>query len=73
MEKIIMLGTGHGFVYNLYNTCFLLVNENENLLVDTGGGIERVKMLNEKGYLDYLARDMINHLIFIVIKKLLKQ
>lgn len=45
-----MLGTGHGFVYNLYNTCFLLVNENENLLVDTGGGIEIVKMLNEKGY-----------------------
>ena len=50
MEKIIMLGTGHGFVYNLYNTCFLLVNEDENLLVDTGGGIEIVKMLEEKGY-----------------------
>lgn len=22
MQKIIMLGTGHGFVYNCYNTCF---------------------------------------------------
>lgn len=38
MEKIIMLGTGHGFVWNLYNTCFLLENEKGNLLVDTGGG-----------------------------------
>ena len=39
MEKIIMLGTGHGFVWNLYNTCFLLENGNRNLLVDTGGGV----------------------------------
>ena len=31
MEKIIMLGTGHGFVWNLYNTCFLLENEKGNL------------------------------------------
>ena len=37
MEKIIMLGTGHGFVWNLYNTCFLLENGKEKLLVDTGG------------------------------------
>ena len=29
MEKIIMLGTGHGFVWNLYNTCFLLENGKE--------------------------------------------
>jgi len=31
MEKIIMLGTGHGFVWDLYNTCFLLENGNRNL------------------------------------------
>lgn len=50
MEKIIMLGTGHGFVLNLYNTCFILENGNENLLVDTGGGIDIVKNLEKKGY-----------------------
>lgn len=32
MEKIIMLGTGSGFVYNLYNTCFILKNNDKNLL-----------------------------------------
>ena len=35
MERIIMLGTGHGSVMNSYNTCFLIQNNNENLLVDT--------------------------------------
>ena len=50
MEKIIMLGTVHGFVLNLYNTCFILENGNENLLIDTGGGIDIVKNLEKKGY-----------------------
>ena len=50
MEKIIMLGTGHGFVWNLYNTCFILENGNENLLVDTGGGVEIVKNIEKVGY-----------------------
>lgn len=50
MEKIIMLGTGHGSVTNLYNTCFLLENGEENLLVDTGGSIQIIKNLQEKGY-----------------------
>ena len=34
-EKIIMLGTGHGFTFDLYNTCFILKNGDKNLLVDT--------------------------------------
>ena len=50
MEKIIILGTGHGFVWNLYNTCFILENGKENLLVDTGGGADIVKNLKFKGY-----------------------
>lgn len=50
MEKIIMLGTGHGSVMNSYNTCFLLENDHENLLVDTGGSIQIIKNLQEKGY-----------------------
>lgn len=50
MEKIIMLGTGHGSVMNSYNTCFLLVNNKENLLVDTGGSIQIIKNLKTAGY-----------------------
>lgn len=49
-ERIIMLGTGAGITQNLYNTCFLLDNGKENLLVDTGGGIEIVKNLKKAGY-----------------------
>lgn len=50
MERIIMLGTGHGTVMNSYNTCFLLENGKEDLLVDTGGGIQIVKNLQAVGY-----------------------
>lgn len=46
MATIKMLGTGHGFTYELYNTCFLLKNENDFLLVDTGGGAEIVRRLS---------------------------
>ena len=50
MEKIVMLGTGHGSVMDLYNTCFLLDNNGENLLVDTGGSIQIIKNLQTMGY-----------------------
>lgn len=50
MEKIIMLGTGHGFTFDLYNTCFILKNENKHLLVDTGGGAEIIRRLDQSGY-----------------------
>lgn len=49
MNKIIMLGTGNGGTLNLYNTCFVIKNDNGNFLVDTGGSIEiikRLKMVN---------------------------
>ena len=45
MSSIKMLGTGHGFVFDIYNTCFLLKNNNEFLLVDTGGSAEIVRRL----------------------------
>lgn len=45
MASIKMLGTGHGFVFDMFNTCFLLKNKNEILLVDTGGGAEIVRRL----------------------------
>ena len=50
MEKIIMLGTGHGSVIDLYNTCFLLENGEDRLLVDTGGSIRIVENLEKMGY-----------------------
>lgn len=50
MEKITMLGTGHGFTFDLFNTCFLLENDKQNFLVDTDGGVEIVKNLNTKGF-----------------------
>ena len=47
MEKIIMLGTGHGFVFDIYNTCFLIENNKDFLLVDTGGSAEIVRRLRQ--------------------------
>lgn len=42
-----MLGTGNGGTIDLYNTCFVIQNENGNFLVDTGGGIEIIKRLKQ--------------------------
>lgn len=47
MKKIIMLGIGHGGTLDLYNTCFVIQNENGNFLVDTGGSIEIIKRLKK--------------------------
>lgn len=47
MEKIIMLGTGNGGTFDLYNTCFVLQNNNGNFLVDTGGSIEIIRRLKQ--------------------------
>lgn len=52
MNKIIMLGVGNGGPLELYNTCFVIQNEMENFLVDTGGSIEIIKRLNESN-IDY--------------------
>ena len=45
MNRIVMLGVGHGGTLDLYNTCFLIQNEMGNLLVDTGGSIEIINRL----------------------------
>lgn len=47
MEKIIFLGTGTGGTLDLYNTCFVMQNGNENFLIDTGGSIEIIKRLSK--------------------------
>ena len=46
MNKITMLGTGHGFVYDLYETCFII---NDYFLIDTGGSADIVKNCNFQG------------------------
>lgn len=47
MSKLIMLGIGNGGTLDLYNTCFVIQNSNENFLVDTGGSIEIIKRLKK--------------------------
>ncbi len=47
MQKLIMLGTGNGGTIDLYNTCFVVQNDNGNFLVDTGGSIEIIKRLKK--------------------------
>ena len=48
MNKLTMLGTGHGFVYELYNTCFIV---NDKFLVDTGGSGKLTNHFSEKIYI----------------------
>lgn len=50
-DRIIMLGTGHAMVTKCYNTCFLLDNGEEYLLVDAGGGNQILAQL-EKAEVD---------------------
>lgn len=45
MAVIKMLGTGHGSTLDLYNTCFVIQNNNGAFLVDTGGGMEIIRRL----------------------------
>ena len=42
-----MLGTGNGGTLDLYNTCFVIQNDNGNFLVDTGGSIEIIRRLKK--------------------------
>ena len=41
-----MLGTGHGFTYEMYNTCFVI---NDKFLIDTGGSANIVKNMKLAG------------------------
>lgn len=45
MSKIILLGTGNGLVFDLNNTCFLIKNNENFFLVDTGGGVRTLENL----------------------------
>ena len=45
MQRMLMLGTGSGFVHECYETCFLLQNDDKYFMVDTGGSADIVKQL----------------------------
>lgn len=47
MQKLIMVGTGHGFVFDYYNTCFLMQNDDKYFLIDTGGSAHIVQNLQK--------------------------
>lgn len=47
MNRIVMLGTGNGSTLDLYNTCFVIQNEDGVFLVDTGGSIEILRRLKK--------------------------
>ena len=47
MSKITMLGTGNGGTLDIYNTCFVIQNDNGSFLVDTGGSIEVAKRIRD--------------------------
>jgi ribonuclease Z len=47
MTKIIFLGNGSAMSTDSYNSCFFIKNDKFNLLVDTAGGHEIIKQLDE--------------------------
>ena len=47
MQKILMLGTGCGFVHECYETCFLFQNDDKYFMIDTGGSADVVKQLKQ--------------------------
>ena len=70
MDKVIMLGTGNGGTLDLYNTCFVIQNENGNFLIDTGGGIEIIKRLKQ---LNIYCNDVVYEAIKEVSKHILPE
>lgn len=80
MTKLLMLGTGNGGVTKLYNTCFIIQNEQGNFLVDTGGGVEifnRLKHFNltlDKINSIFISHQHTDHILGMIwiLKKLFK-
>ena len=76
MERIHVLGTGAGIVYNCYNTCFLLENDKKYMLVDTGAGSQELNRIKDSkvDILEihdiFISHKHIDHLlgIFVVLR-----
>ena len=72
MEKLIILGTGNANVTRCYNTCFILQNDEDMLLVDAGGGNGILRQL-EDVHVDltrihniYLTHEHTDHLLGMI-------
>ena len=50
MMRLTMLGTGHAVVTECYNTCFVLEDGGQHLLVDGGGGSGLLTQLKHAGF-----------------------
>lgn len=48
--KLTMLGTGNALVTKVYNTCFVLEDNNKYFMVDAGGGNQVLSQLQKAGY-----------------------
>lgn len=60
--KIQMLGTGNAMVTNCYNTCFMMEDKGEYLLVDAGGGNQILKKFKEiKVPFDHFHHMIVTH------------
>lgn len=46
--KLTMLGTGNALVTKIYNTCFVLEDNNQYFMVDAGGGNQILTQLKKQ-------------------------
>lgn len=72
MEKVYILGTGNAMVTKCFNTCFALENDQDFLLVDTGGGngilaaLKNVNIPFNKIHNIFITHEHCDHLLGIV-------
>ncbi|MBR3160740.1 MAG: MBL fold metallo-hydrolase [Atopobiaceae bacterium] len=70
--KLTMLGTGNALVTECYNTCFVLDDDGQHLMVDGGGGSTILSQLKHAGYdwMDmrhiFVTHRHVDHLLGIV-------
>lgn len=65
--KLTMLGTGNALVTKCYNTCFVIENENDYLMVDAGGGNTVLNQL-EKAEINWKdVKHILSHINILII------
>lgn len=70
--KITMLGTGNALVTKCYNTCFVISEGNEHLLVDAGGGnqilvnLEKIGLSWKNIHSIFVTHKHIDHILGII-------